>query len=300
MEDISGLEAEIDKLYEVDIEDQFVLPDASDDDEEPADAEKNSSGYDEDDDGEEGEYKRSFGLELLGLYVNDEGQLTLEYEDNAQETVARLFNEGERLPRENDDLPLNINPSHADDMGMVEYRKNTVLNYSEGTQLPQRDEPQSSVLTLEYETPDVINGQRTYQRVVFEADRDGETLYQLTARKLGEAGMEVSAEYDSDFESTLLTSINGKREGAEGNFNEFYRNGEIGENAVDKEVVKKGDIIEWRYAEESDGTCGGVPDFMKIKEMLYSQTAGNDGFYSGGLKGSTFSLTPQFPQFQYA
>ena len=40
-------------------------------------------------------------------------------------------------------------------------------------------------------------------------------------------------------------------------------------------------MIEWRYAEETDGSCGGVPDFNQIKTMIQ---------YSAGAKAYADSL----------
>lgn len=126
----------------------------------------------------------------------------------------------------------------------------------------------ANVLNIEYEAPELINGQRTYQRIVFEAEKDGETVYEMTMKKFMDAGMEASAERDSDFGTMIFTSLNKRKEGADGNFNEFYLNGAIGDSAIDQQKLKKGDVVEWRYAEETDGSCGGVPDFHRIKNLL--------------------------------
>ena len=152
---------------------------------------------------------------------------------------------------------------------MVEYTDTLVQSYHENAfavQIPTTYE--ADVLTIEYEkSPELINNQKTYQRIAFKAKADGD-VYDLSAMNFSEAGIEFSSEYDGEFDSRLFTSINNKIEGEGGNFNEFYLNGEIGENAADLQKVKEGDIIEWRYAEESDGTCGGVPDLEQIKAML--------------------------------
>ncbi len=155
--------------------------------------------------------------------------------------------------------------------GRVEYRS-PKGNYDGMEKGPDAMARRSGLLSIEYDRPELINGQRTYQRIVFEAESDGETVYEATMRKFVQAGMESSAARDSDFGTMIFTSLNNKREGTGGNFNEFYLNGEIGENAVDKQQLKKGDIVEWRYAEESDGTCGGVPDFQRIKSALQQYT----------------------------
>jgi hypothetical protein len=143
---------------------------------------------------------------------------------------------------------------------------------------------EAGVLNIEYKDVELIGGQKTYQRIVLQAEKGGESVYSLTMRKLGEAGIDVSSEYELDFESMILTSINGKAEGTDGNFNEFYLNGEIGGNAADKQKLSKGDIVEWRYAEETDGSCGGSPDFSAIKSMVeYSAAAKAQAEYFGIL-----------------
>jgi hypothetical protein len=60
-------------------------------------------------------------------------------------------------------------------------------------------------------------------------------------------------------------------------------NGQISENPVDKEMMKAGDVIEWRYAEETDGSCGGVPDYHKVKNLL-QQYKGMQNTYLGPLE----------------
>jgi len=231
------------------------------------------------------------------MYMSDEdGQLVLEYEDGAPETIEKLLgaiDDAEEVFRMDIDSPREI------EISKVEYRDKAILDYSGGAaaMAGRLAEAPATVLKLEYESPAVINGQKTYQRIVFEADRPGETVYELTMRKMSDAGMDVQAEYDGAFDSMLISSINERKEGDGGNFNEFYKNGEIGANAVDIEKLQKGDIIEWRYAEESDGTCGGCPDFAMIKMMLQQYTGG--GAYSSFHKqGAT--LAPFATQLQYS
>ncbi|UCD02645.1 MAG: DUF4430 domain-containing protein [Candidatus Aenigmatarchaeota archaeon] len=190
------------------------------------------------------EYNVMFSLDVdTDILQNDEGQKEILYDKNT--TLMAGMERGTDQARSQD---------------MQGYNDER-LSYS------------GHVLSIEYETPELINGQKTYQRIVFEADIDGESVYDLSLRKLQEAGMEFSSEYDGEFGSMLLTSINKRREGEGGNFNEFYLNGDIGDYAVDKQLLKSGDVVEWRYAEETDGSCGGVPDFNQIKSMLVYNTA---------------------------
>jgi hypothetical protein len=151
-------------------------------------------------------------------------------------------------------------------------------------------EMRADVMRIEYVEPGSINGQETYQRIVFEADYDGQTVSELTMRKLSGAGIEFSVVYDAGIGTMLFNSINRRGEevrrdesgylhhiqssGEDGSFNEFYLNGAIGDNAADRQTLKKGDIVEWRYAKETDGSCGGTPDFQTVKNMLQQYTNG--------------------------
>ncbi len=160
----------------------------------------------------------------------------------------------------------------------VEYDANLGQAHSEGmTKGNEMIKYSANVLDIEYEAPELINGQRTYQRIVFEAEKDGETVYETTMKKFMDAGMDAKAERDSDFGTMIFTSLNNRKEGSDGNFNEFYLNGAIGDNAVDQQKLKKGDVVEWRYAEETDGSCGGVPDFHRIKNLLQQYNANGNG-----------------------
>ena len=151
----------------------------------------------------------------------------------------------------------------------------------------------NGVLSLDYDAPTLINGQRTYQRIVFEADVDGESVYDMTKRRFRQSGIETKSIYDNELDSMLFTSINGMVEGNGGNFNEFYLNGAIGADAVDKKTLSKGDIIEWRFAEETDGSCGGVPDQDEIGELLGSNQW-KRGLYSGKNWGSYLPVVDRY------
>ncbi|MBN2331254.1 MAG: DUF4430 domain-containing protein [Candidatus Aenigmarchaeota archaeon] len=197
------------------------------------------------------------------------------------------------------------NPDHGlllqsqGDVAAVEYNGTLGQAHSEGmAKGHEMIKCSADVLDIEYEAPELINGQRTYQRIVFEAERDGETVYETTMRKFMQAGMDAKAEYDPDFGTMIFTSLNSREEGADGNFNEFYLNGAIGENAIDQQRLKKGDVVEWRYAEETDGSCGGVPDFQRIKGMLQQYSSNGNGY--GPPDNMVISpFTPPNLQFNY-
>jgi hypothetical protein len=190
---------------------------------------------------------------------------------------------GSHAKKLRDDERANLNQElmlqAQNDAVAVEYNATLGQAHSEGmakgNELVQYS---ADVLNIEYEAPELINGQRTYQRIVFEAEADGETVYEATMRKFMHAGMEASAEYDSDFGTMIFTSLNNRGEGVDGNFNEFYLNGAIGDRSIDQQNLQKGDLVEWRYAEESDGSCGGVPDFHRIKNLLQQYNSIGSGF----------------------
>ena len=288
-EDLPGVE--IEKIVTV-LEDLEILDSADDE----------KACYDSDDD--ENEEKNDYSSEFRPPRAQDymerpENVKENEYQDFAVlkhfEHADERADLGLKTQKETTELPPYLSP--AEEFEDVEYRNTMFQAYSEGTVKDARQiTHQDSLLNIEYERPELINGQKTYQRIVFEADTDGETVYDMTMRKLKLAGMEVSASYDQDFGTMLITSMNQRSEGTDGNFNEFYKNGEIGRNAVDREGLKKGDIIEWRYAEETDGSCGGVPDYNVIKNLLQQYNAVTNNGY---IQEAATPFTPAIFQIQY-
>jgi len=247
---------------------------------------------DEDEEGATHDYNSEFGLSMPEVYMgHEQKRIEKEYNGHGKDMAFNKF--GERPinkaedPEKEESLRLGSDFRLTGGADKAEYRDTIIQAYSDGMMKGLEVETsQPGLLNIEYETPELINGQRTYQRMVLEADAEGETVYDMTMRKLVEVGIEVSASYDFDFDTMIFTSINQKKEGTAGNFNEFYLNGEIGESAVDKQKLKKGDVIEWRYAEESDGSCGGVPDFHRVKNLLQQYNGmGNayDGHQGAGM-----------------
>ena len=265
----------LNSLYSVDeIDDGEETPDEDDEEFEE------DSMYGSEKSEERGDYSRKFNVPVFRIdpdnYEGASGDNLYEYDIIFSEDVDTDLLQSEEKPKdiiyESTTLMAGIENEQMKSVNTKEYIED------------KGQSMRSDVLSIEYEDPELINGQITYQRIVFEADIDGESVYELSRRKLEEAGIEVSSEYDREFDSMLFTSINRKQEGNEGNFNEFYLNGEIGDYAVDQQLLKAGDIIEWRYAEETDGSCGGVPDFNQIKSMLVYNTAFKNAGYA--LPGS--------------
>ncbi|MFH0956477.1 MAG: DUF4430 domain-containing protein [Candidatus Aenigmatarchaeota archaeon] len=253
--------------------------------------------YEEDEISDES-YTSEFGLQISGTYFDEKEQsVKIEYKLLSEKDVrkaaamdgAALHEMEPPASQRNESLMQAGAAEQAAHPGILpieRYAENVL-----GSELKATYD--AGVLNIEYKETELINGQKTYQRVVLAAEKNGESVYELTMRRLSGAGIDVSAEYESDFESMLLTSINGKIEGAEGNFNEFYLNGEIGTNAVDKQKLKKGDIVEWRYAEETDGSCGGSPDFSAVKSILeYSAVARSQAEYFGILSAGPYPTSP--------
>ncbi len=254
-------------VLDFDIAEDMELEYLEDDYEEPK-CKSVRSRYDEDEEKDKESYRVRFHQDLSGVHF-DENEKTMKIEyDLLYEEMDPLVEKSEYVHGLENLEKINV----TDDMMLLrnEFQKNAIETVADSYPVEMLDD----VMSIEYEAPTFINGQKTYQRIVFEADVDGESVYELTQRKFGKAGIDASSEYDSEFNSVLFTSIDGRAEGDGGNFNEFYLNGEIGENAVDLQPVRKGDIIEWRNAEETDGSCGGVPDFYSIQNALqYSLTA---------------------------
>lgn len=257
-----GISEELSELYIID--DIPDIPTEIPDEEE----EESSDGY-VDEQEEKGDYNAKFGISLPPTYMG--------HEENKKE---------ENCSRKNEEVAdeLILDNFRLEDVEMVEYR-NAVFDAYSNIELNENTliDYKRDILCIEYENPELINSQKTYQRLAFRAKADGD-VYDLSAMNFNEAGIEFSSEYDGEFDSLLVTSINKRTEGTEGNFNEFYLNGEIGENAANMQKVKEGDIVEWRYAEETDGSCGGVPDFNQIKSLLdYSAIIRNG--YSLSFRG---------------
>jgi hypothetical protein len=244
--------------------------------------------YDEEEPEEES-YTSGFSLRVSGAYFDEkEKSMKVEYRllpgrdvQKAVDVDTAAWHEMEPAPfQKNEDLMqggATEQIARSGNLSIEKYAENILSSNLSATY-------EAGVLNIEYKDVELIGGQKTYQRIVLKAEKGGESVYGLTMRKLSEAGIDVSSEYEIDFESMILTSINGKAEGTDGNFNEFYLNGEIGANAVDKQKLSKGDIVEWRYAQETDGSCGGSPDFSAIKSLVeYSAVAKAQAQYFGIL-----------------
>jgi hypothetical protein len=291
MVEITGISPDPEDLYDVNAETLIYLLRELDWRESDDDSDEEESDEEVEDEEERiGDYNLEFGFSKTLYREHHRNEKVMEYIENLEESANRDMG-FERVTEEfRNDFSRRIQFEFDENIDNIKYNEITDQIYSGLGTVPDNGTYDTDILNIQHEVPELINGQQTYQRIVFEADRDGETVYELTMRKLGEAGIDVSSEYDSDFDSIIITTVNGRKEGQDGIFNEFYRNGIIGGNAVDMESVKKGDILEWRYAEETDGSCGGVPDFYQIKNML--QQGGMKNLYSKIMEPTSMASIP--------
>ena len=115
----------------------------------------------------------------------------------------------------------------------------------------------AGMLKIEYNDPVFINNQWTYQRIFIRSEKDGATVYGSTMDKAKAGGLEADVRYDHKFNTVYFDSMNGVRDGNGKAYWEAWVNGEIVEDALDQTTVKKGDVIEWRLANERESGCGG-------------------------------------------
>jgi hypothetical protein len=176
-----------------------------------------------------------------------------EYKENSEKQ------DSEKARTESDVFEKMVNQQHEMD------------GFTNTSSFPGRDANRQEVyfneglLKIKYESPVFMENQVVYQSIFIEAKEDT-TVYELTTKVLKSNNVQVESRYDRKFDSMLFTSVDNIKDGQEGIWTEFYLNGRIGEDAVDKAKVKKGDIIELRSyrANDESGFCGGgQPDQEK-------------------------------------
>lgn len=113
------------------------------------------------------------------------------------------------------------------------------------------------IIIIDYDIPLKIANQDIYQRIFLRNEVSGKTLYDSLF------DLNVKTSYSEKYDSIYVESINGVKNGDNDRYWEFYVNGRIGTTSVDKQILDKGDIIEWRLTEEKKGGCGGgrPPEF---------------------------------------
>lgn len=124
------------------------------------------------------------------------------------------------------------------------------------------------VIVIEYDKPFKTIDQDIYQKVFLINKKPNTSVYD----SLFSSGLDIKASYSEEFDSVYVDSINGRRDGEDGLFWEYYVNGEIGKTSVDKQKLEEDDVVEWRLA-ESRGGCGGAGG----KELIDLITVMNRG-----------------------
>jgi len=167
----------------------------------------------------------------------------------------------------------------------------------------------TDLLKIEYTEPVFFNDQLTYQSIFMENEEAGKTVYELTLESSQKNGMDVKISYDERTRTFYLDSMEGKKDGSEIDGNKVYlefwiKDGgtneyRIGEDSMDREVLKKGDKVEWRLATERESFCGGggYEKSQREREMdqiLLYQNNGNPirGYHSD--LGKTLERNPFF------
>jgi hypothetical protein len=132
-----------------------------------------------------------------------------------------------------------------------------------------------SVVKIEYADPVFINNQWTYQRIFMKNDRSAASIYDFTLNKANSTGLETKVRHDDKFNTVYFESLNGVSDGSNKTYWEVWVNGNIVEEALDKKELKKGDVVEWRLANERETGCGGGyseekfvgPEIMSIRKL---------------------------------
>jgi hypothetical protein len=131
-------------------------------------------------------------------------------------------------------------------------------------------ERRAEMLKLEYDNPVFINNQWTYQRIFIQNSRKDSTVYDLTMDKAKAGSLETKVRYDDKFNTVYFDSLNNVKDGNNQAYWEVWVNGRIVEEALDRKQLKKGDVIEWRLANEKEEGCGGGsyrPEFLPKHEL---------------------------------
>ncbi|MCX6817815.1 MAG: DUF4430 domain-containing protein [Candidatus Aenigmarchaeota archaeon] len=160
----------------------------------------------------------------------------------------------------------------------------------------------AGLVKIEYNDPVFINNQWTYQRIFMKNNVGESNVYDFTVKKAGTSGLETQIRYDDKFQTFYFESLNGVRDGRNQTYWEVWVNGNIVEDALDKKEVKKGDVVEWRLANERESFCGGggyeeryTRPEMRSKISVEAE-AMNQMYGAGFGYGSGF-ITPTMPTF---
>jgi hypothetical protein len=185
---------------------------------------------------------------------------------------------------------------------MLTGRINETLAYAQELQktidygMRQHADKSVSMLKLEYDNPVFVNNQWTYQRIFIQNTKEGSTVYDLTTDKSKAGSLEAKVRYDQKFNTVYFDSLNNVRDGKDQAYWEVWVNGRIVEEALDQKHLKKGDMIEWRLANERERGCGGgyKPEALPGHELL--KNGGYQRF--GGM--NTFAFLPPYARASFS
>lgn len=160
-------------------------------------------------------------------------------------------------------------------------------------------ERRAEMIKLEYDNPVFINNQWTYQRIFIQNSKDGSTVYDLTIDKSKAGSLETKVRYDENFNTIYFDSLNNVRDGNNQAYWEVWVNGQIVEESLDRKQLKKGDVVEWRLANEREEGCGGSGG--ERQDVLTKNSLLGLGGYRHLNPANNFALMPAYgrPSFSY-
>jgi len=106
-------------------------------------------------------------------------------------------------------------------------------------------EGDNEAFILNYDLNSSLNEHQVETRLLYQHQGHNQSLLS----SLDSTAADFNVEYSAEFDAMYVTEIAGSEE-KDGRFIEFYKNGEIIQNAVDQEEVGYGDLIEARLSEE--------------------------------------------------
>ncbi|MEM5871861.1 MAG: DUF4430 domain-containing protein [Candidatus Aenigmatarchaeota archaeon] len=216
---------------------------------------------------------------------NKEYNVKISQTSLSMSSELKLFEVYMKKQKQNEN-PLKILNAKIDEN--LEYVKEIKSTLSYADKIKSLGE--EKVVKISYTDPVFINNQWTYQRIFIKNPKDGLTIYDLTLEKVKSGALASKVRYDEKFKTYYFEEIDGIRDGENKAYWEVWANGKIVEDALDKTTLKKGDVIEWRLANERENVCGGVK--KEGLEPLYQSKLYNK-FHTNLLTNQKFT-THQF------
>lgn len=92
--------------------------------------------------------------------------------------------------------------------------------------------------------PVISNNTLTY---VIAGEKSSQTVFDAL-KELSNGGKAFELKYNNNYSfGVFIESIGGVKNGDDGKYWQYYVNGKLGEVAADKQEVKAGDKVEWRF-----------------------------------------------------